>query len=161
MAAILNTVTARGLRRVIVYPNSDRGCSGIISAIEHHVARSPRDAIEVHRSLPRDQFLDALLAAGVLIGNSSAGIIEAPFAGTPVVNVGARQNGRQAGGRGVITCGESPAAIRNGLQRALRLHLRRGPQTPYGDGRAGWRIARRLESLDITPALRRKQIAYQ
>jgi UDP-N-acetylglucosamine 2-epimerase (non-hydrolysing)/GDP/UDP-N,N'-diacetylbacillosamine 2-epimerase (hydrolysing) len=160
MAAILNAVTARGLRRVIVYPNSDRGCSGVIAAIERHVAASPRDAVEIHRSLPRDQFLDALLTADVLIGNSSAGIIEAPFAGARVVNVGTRQRGRKRGGPGVVTCGESPTAIRAALHRALRLRPRRGPRTPYGDGRAGQRIARALELLDVTPALRRKQIAY-
>jgi hypothetical protein len=60
----------------------------------------------------------------------------------------------------VVTCGESPTAIRAALHRALRLRPRRGPRTPYGDGRAGQRIARALELLDVTPALRRKQIAY-
>lgn len=158
MTVILNTVASRGLRRIIVYPNSDRGCSGIIAAIDRHLAGSPRDAVEVHRSLPRAQFLDALLTADVLVGNSSAGIIEAPFAGTPVVNVGSRQRGRQVGGRGVLHCDETPAAIRRALSRARA--TRPAARTPYGDGRAGHRIASALEKLEITPELRRKQIAY-
>ena len=45
-------------------------------------------------SLPLDDFHARLAAANLIIGNSSAGIIEAPILGTPTVNIGRRQEGR-------------------------------------------------------------------
>ncbi|MBI5866011.1 MAG: UDP-N-acetylglucosamine 2-epimerase (hydrolyzing) [Planctomycetes bacterium] len=163
MAAILDAVSAAGLRRCIVYPNSDRGCDGVIEAIELHAAcrRSATNAeCVIHKSLPRDEFLRLLLRCRVLIGNSSAGLIEAPLAGTPVVNVGDRQSGRLAGGKGVLHCGEAPATLKRTLTAALRLRLRPGGRSPYGDGRAGARIAQALARLRLTDSLRKKVISY-
>jgi len=44
-----------------------------------------------------DQFTDALRKAAFIIGNSSAGIIEAPHVQTPTINIGDRQKGRIMG----------------------------------------------------------------
>src|SRR5258706_7785677 len=44
--------------------------------------------------LPVNEFIALLKAAACLIGNSSAGIKECSYLGTPVVNIGARQQGR-------------------------------------------------------------------
>lgn len=142
--AVLDACAACGLRRVIIAPNSDRGHRGVLRAIREHLRASPRGAAELHRSLPRDAFLRALAEADVLVGNSSAGLLEAPFLGTPAVNVGERQKGRQAGGRGVIHARESTGEILTAVRRALRMRLTPGRATVYGDGRAGRRIARRL-----------------
>ncbi|MEW6250365.1 MAG: UDP-N-acetylglucosamine 2-epimerase [Planctomycetota bacterium] len=152
---VLNAVRAAGLRRVIVYPNSDRGNSGVIAALEQHAARSRDGAVAVARSLPRDDYLRALIAARVLIGNSSSGIIEAPLAGTPSINVGDRQAGREPGGRSVIHVGERKGEIERGLARALRMRVRPG-RTVYGDGQAGARIAAVLAEVPLSPAFKRK-----
>ncbi len=155
---VLEAVAAAGLRRIVIYPNSDRGHRGIIEAIEAH--RRRHADVEVARSLPRDAYLRRLLEVRVLVGNSSSGIIEAPFAGTPVVNVGDRQQHRLAGGRGIHHADETRAAIQTALQAALRSRLRPGRRTPYGDGRAGERIAGVLAKLRITRSLLRKRIRY-
>ena len=144
MTTILRAVASAGLRRVIVYPNTDRGHRGVLAAIKRHRRTSPRDDVEVYRSLPRDDYLRALLGADVLIGNSSSGIVEAPPAGTPSINVGGRQEGREAGGPSVVHCGESEQQIWAALQKALRLRPRSGGRNVYGDGGAGERIARIL-----------------
>ena len=158
-ARVLAAVAAAGLRRIIIYPNSDRGHRGIVEAIQTHRARDPR-GVEVARSLPREQYLQRLLEVRVLVGNSSSGIIEAPFAGTPVVNIGDRQQDRLAGGRGIFHADETRASIDAALRRALRSRPRPGRRTPYGDGRAGERIADVLARLRITRALVRKRIRY-
>lgn len=152
---VLRAVRAAGLRRVVIYPNSDRGHSGVIRAIERHAGRARPGEVELHRSLPRDEFLRLLLAAEVLVGNSSAGLIEAPFAGTPCVNVGQRQAGRLAGGAGVVHCGESLRAVREAIAKALRLRarLRRGAARVYGVEPAGARIAELLARTAITAEL--------
>ena len=177
MTALLNAVKAAGLRRLIVYPNTDRGHSGVLQAIRHHRRRCSNQEVEVVRSLPRDDYLRALLEADLLVGNSSSGIIEAPLAGTPSVDVGRRQSGRQPGGPSVVPAEESEASIRAALRAALRKRPRplfTGGQaasgtlaasgTPcrsvYGDGRAGERIARILAGLRFTEDLLRKRIRY-
>jgi UDP-N-acetylglucosamine 2-epimerase len=149
-----------GLRRLVLYPNTDRGHAGVLRAIERHRRRSPRDEVQVFRSLPRDEYLRALTQAAVLVGNSSSGIIEAPLAGTPSVDIGPRQAGRQPGGPSVMHCGETAAAIRRAVQRALRARRRPSRQTVYGDGRAGPRIARILAALPLGGDFGRKVITY-
>lgn len=157
---ILRAVADAGLRRLIIYPNSDRGHRGVVRAIEQHRRSSPPGQARVFRSLPRDEYLRLLLRAEVLIGNSSSGIIEAPFAGTPAVDVGQRQRGRQAGGPGVFHAAESAVAIRAALRAALRWRRRRPARSVYGDGWAGERIARILARIPLNQGFARKQITY-
>ena len=158
MTAILRAVESAGLRRVILYPNTDRGHRGVLRAIEQHRRRARPDEVQICRSLPRDDYLHALLDAAVLIGNSSSGIIEAPLAGTPSINVGARQAGRLPGGPSVRQCSESPAALRAALRHALHKRPRSGGRSVYGDGRAGQHIARLLADLPPTDEFARKLI---
>ena len=162
MTAILNAVQTCGLSPTVIYPNSDRGHQGIITAIEAARRRCDRNsqAIQIERSLPREQFLQLLAQARVLVGNSSCGIIEAASAGTAAVNVGDRQAGRQRSGRSVIDCGESVDAIRQAIVEAMRLRPRLGSRTVYGDGHAGRRITDVLAKIKLDDTLRRKQLTY-
>ncbi len=160
MDAVLGGVAATGLRRRIIYPNTDRGYRGVLAAIARHARAARGGAVSVVRSLPRDAFLRALLEADVIVGNSSSGIIEAPLAGTPSVDVGARQRGREAGGPSVIHCAERPTDVAAAVRRALRLPRRRGGRSVYGDGRAGQRIAQLLARIAANDALRKKRITY-
>lgn len=156
MRGIFQAVSQRGLKATVVYPNTDRGHSGIISAIdEHRRTVGPAD-LRVERSLDRDDYLRLLIEADVLLGNSSSGIIESATAGTPVVNIGPRQNGRQRSGRAIVDVSESLRAIQRGLDRALRLRPIMGAATVYGDGRAGRRIANAMSQIPLNDNFRRK-----
>ena len=157
MTTILRASAATGLRQTIIYPNSDRGHRGIIDAIEAHSRRSP---VRVVRSLAREAYLLELIAADVLVGNSSSGIIEAASAGTPVVNIGPRQAGRERSGSSVIDAGESATAVRAAIQRALAKRTISGRRTAYGDGNAGKRIARHLAVLPLDSSFRQKVNAF-
>lgn len=160
MRTILHTVADAGLTPLIIHPNSDRGHSGVLRAIEGFCANGAPPETAVYSSLPRDEFLSALIESDVLVGNSSCGIIEAPAAGTPTINIGLRQRGRQAGGPTVIDVNESATAIR----RALREIQRQGPisrgSTVYGKGGAGRKIAEILAKVPLDEPLRRKHNAY-
>lgn len=169
MTTLLSAVKSVGLRRLIVYPNTDRGHTGVLRAIEQHrresedcpdAARGSSPPVEIVRSLPRDDYLRALMHADVLIGNSSSGIIEAPLAGTPSVSIGPRQVGRQPGGTSIIHAGESAGDLRQALGQALRKRPRRGGRSVYGDGRAGPCIAEILAKLRLTQDLVKKRISY-
>ena len=159
MNAILRAVEVEGLARTIIYPNTDRGHAGIIAAIEAHRRGKPADVVRVDRSLRRDDYLAALIDADVLVGNSSSGVIEAPTAGTPSINVGARQRGRQAGGRSVVDADESIGSIRAALRASLGGPRQRGG-TVYGAGCAGPRIAEELASVPLNPSFLRKINTY-
>jgi GDP/UDP-N,N'-diacetylbacillosamine 2-epimerase (hydrolysing) len=160
MAALLSAVRSVGLRRVIAYPNTDRGHSGVLRAIARHRQECDDHAVQVVRSWPRDEYMRMLLGADVMVGNSSSGIIEAPVAGTPSVDVGPRQAGREPAGPTVLHATETETAIRAAVQKALRMRPRRAARSVYGDGQAGRRIAHALAKLRLTEDLLRKQIRY-
>ncbi len=160
MRTILKATSDAGLRQTIIHPNSDRGHTGVVRAIEQHLRATPRGTVEVFTSLKREAYLRRLIEADVLIGNSSSGMIEAATAGTPVVNVGNRQAGRQRAGRSIIDCSETPASIRAAIDRALKLRPIMGRRTAYGDGTAGVRIAELLAQARVDQAQRRKQCTY-
>ncbi len=157
MTSILRAVRHCGLSAVAVYPNSDRGHTGIVQALRARACHpNGRPTLRVVKSLDRDRFLRMLINARVLIGNSSSGIIEAPAVGTPVVNVGPRQAGRLRARAAVLDARETFADIRQNLQNALQQRPKNMPSTPYGDGSAGRRIARIIASTPLTSVLRRK-----
>ena len=86
--------TRKTFRQVAIYPNNDPGSAGIAGAWD---AQRGRDENVIFcRDLPRGMFLGLLRDAAALIGNSSAGIIEAASFGTPVLDLGPRQTGREA-----------------------------------------------------------------
>jgi len=87
---------------------------------------------------------------GLLVGNSSSGIIEAASLGWPVVNIGGRQAGRERNGN-VIDVGWDAGEIEQAVRRAtmdegFRRRVGRRKNV-YGDGRASGRIVGVLEGL--------------
>ncbi|MCH7883692.1 MAG: UDP-N-acetylglucosamine 2-epimerase (hydrolyzing) [Planctomycetes bacterium] len=156
MSAILRAVERAGFERFIIYPNSDRGHTGIIQAIDTHRRGVRNGAVRLFRSLDRDSFLRLLIEADLIVGNSSSGIIEAPPAGTPSVNVGSRQQGRQRGGPCVVDADESLESIGAAIDAAQSKRPITGRQGVYGDGTAGRRIAELLASVSLDDAFRRK-----
>lgn len=158
MSAILRAVRSHGLNAKVIFPNTDRGHSGVVEAIDEVLrGRNGPWRPRVFRSMPRDRYLHELLAAGVLVGNSSSGVIEAAAVGVPCVNVGSRQAGRLRGGVSVIDTGESFTEIRDAIGRALAQRPEKASPQLYGDGRAGERIADLLAHAPLTEDLRRKR----
>ncbi len=76
---------------VVIYPNNDLGSSLILEAYEQLKGSS---RFKIFPSLRFEYFLTLLKNAEFIIGNSSAGIREAPYYGIPIINIGSRQNNR-------------------------------------------------------------------
>lgn len=92
-------------------------------------------------------YLSALAHASVLVGNSSSGFYEAPYYGTPVVNVGKRQDGRGP----VPVCMVHVANDANMIawQVAMAVEAPRPqPEMLFGDGHAAERIAATILSYE-------------
>ena len=138
---------------VIVYPNNDPGAAGVIACWGALGA-----GVRVERDLPRARFLGLLRDAAVLVGNSSSGIIEAASFGTPVVDVGARQRGRECG-ENVAHVEHAERAIAAAVRAAVR-HGRFAKRNLYGGRGTGRKIAEVLASVRVDQRLRRKLIAY-
>src|SRR5262249_45316744 len=106
--------------------------------------------------------LSGLKARGILVGNSSAGLIEAAAIGLPVVNIGPRQDGRERCAN-VIDVPLSRTRFGDHVSDAIARSFRRTfpAKHPYGDGRAGPRIARLLAAVNPNdPGLLRKRNTY-
>lgn len=76
---------------VVIFPNNDLGSKYIIDAYQR-IANNKR--FRIFPSLRFEYFLVLLKKAKFIIGNSSAGIREAPYYGIPVINIGTRQQNR-------------------------------------------------------------------
>ena len=156
MSSVLRAVYASNLSPTILYPNSDRGHTGIVEAIDAYRAKSRNGCVKVFRSLGHDDYLRLLARCDLLVGNSSSGMIEAAAAGTPSVNVGKRQEGRERGGPSVIDCAEQTASIRDAISRALRTRPITNTSGPYGRGDSGHRMADILAKVSLDPSFLRK-----
>jgi UDP-hydrolysing UDP-N-acetyl-D-glucosamine 2-epimerase len=143
---------------VIIYPNNDPGSPGIIRCWKSQ-PKSTHETIVPDVSRP--QFLALMRDAAVLVGNSSSGVIEAASFGTPVLDIGPRQAGRERSAN-VKYIPFSPAAIEKELRRIWnngrprRFHGR----NVYGGNGAGRRIAKVLANVRLDDRLKRKMIAY-
>lgn len=153
--AILTCLTSRGFQVVAMMPNSDAG-SGPIRQVLEAYAQKPDMRVVNH--LPRPIFASWMACCDVMIGNSSAGIIEAAAFGTPVLNLGRRQNLRERNANTVDAQMEVDAILA-GLDQLLQ----RGRQPAaniYGDGQAGVRIVDLMSTLSFSLALLNKTNAY-
>lgn len=154
-----------GERVLALAPNLDAGHAGVRRAIEAWAPVAHDASMRAGRRtaghMPRPAFVGLLktLAArgGVLVGNSSAALIEAAALRLPAVDVGTRQQGRERCGNVV----HAPAAgVAAGL-RAARTIDRSAITHPYGDGRAGVVIAGWLAVNDpAVPGFLRKRCVY-
>lgn len=76
---------------IVIFPNNDLGSSLILKSYEK-LRNNLR--FKIFPSLRFEYFLTLLKNAKFIIGNSSAGIREAPYYGIPVINIGTRQQNR-------------------------------------------------------------------
>jgi UDP-hydrolysing UDP-N-acetyl-D-glucosamine 2-epimerase len=130
------------LHAVFTMPNADAGNRAIFSAIEGYCAAHPGRA-RAFASLGARRYLSLLELADVCVGNSSSGIIEAPSLGTPTVDIGDRQTGRERG-PSVLHCVPQAEGIATAIAQALTPEMQRLAQArenPYGDGHTAERIA--------------------
>ena len=155
----ISAIKTLGQRSIIIYPNVDSGGRVII---EEYKTLKSDDKFLVYKTVPRVDYLTLLKFAKCLIGNSSSGIIEAPYFQTPVVNIGNRQRNRERAGN-IIDVPYNRKAIAAAVEKA-RSHQfvasLKNIRSPYGDGYAGDKIASVLADIDINPKLLNKILDY-
>jgi UDP-hydrolysing UDP-N-acetyl-D-glucosamine 2-epimerase len=131
---------------LITCPNADAG-GRIIQDFWTRWAEGRDDAVLVG-SLGASRYWSVLGFAGAVLGNSSSGIIEAPAAGVPAVNVGDRQEGRLRFGR-VFDVPVDAGAIEAGLRQAIDSGRVAPGSAGYPAGPAAPRIVEALASWRV------------
>lgn len=138
---------------LFIYPNADAGSRELIRRAEQFVSNHSGSRVLVN--LDHQTYLSVLKHVGVLVGNSSSGIIESTSLEVPAVNIGIRQKGREHAAN-VIDAPAERRAIRKAVIRALSAEFRReirGLESPYGDGKASQIICKTLLKTPLGPKL--------
>ena len=127
---------------VVISPNNDMGTSYITEALES-LRGNPH--FKFYESLRFEYFLTLLKNTVAIVGNSSAGIREAPVYGVPTINIGSRQNNR-FNYHSIINVPEDTGEILNALENLpsdikATLH--------FGEGKSAELFMKTLESTEL------------
>ncbi len=96
---------------VITAPNADSGRATAAQIMEHYAREDPQRR-KWFTNLGNRNYLSLIRHADVVVGNSSSGIIEAPLVGTPSIDIGERQAGRETARATIRVQGDTPEIIR-------------------------------------------------
>ncbi|HHF2884618.1 TPA: UDP-N-acetylglucosamine 2-epimerase [Vibrio diabolicus] len=130
-------------------PNSDHGYSGIRDVLKKYASDVN---VSLYGNLPRDSFVQLFKACDLIIGNSSAGILEAASVPIPCINVGLRQRGRLSA-ENVIFVDSDLNQIKDALMKIKDekfLSSIRNVSNPYGDGNATDKAVELIKSIDFS-----------
>jgi len=157
MRETLDAIVDLGFKTIVIYPNADAGGRKMIKVIQEYTWR--HRFIKAFKSIPRGEYLALMNIVDIMVGNSSSGIIEAPYFKLPVVNIGIRQKGRERA-ENIIDVGHNKEEIKNAIKKALfdkkfREKIRRCKNPYYLKGSNG-KIVKILEEIKISPELIQK-----
>ena len=155
----LNAIASLKIPTFAIGPNLDSGYKKIFKKLQTFSKKYK--FLEVHGSFSRPDFLGLLKNCGILVGNSSSGIIEASCFSIPVINIGIRQKGRE-GDKKVIEVNDfQHGLIRKAILKAQKMkndHKLR-IKSIYGDGKSSKRITKLLEKK-YPEKISQKYISY-
>ncbi len=137
---------------IVIYPNNDLGSQYIITAFQK-LKENAR--FRVFPSLRFEYFLTLLKNAQFIIGNSSAGIREAPYYGIPIINIGSRQQNR-AVNADIINVDYDKKSIQKALQ-IIDNHKVQPSQNDFGKGNSAGLFLKSIENNDIWKINHQKQ----
>ena len=142
-------------RFIVILPNNDLGTE----IIQFEYKRfTKNENIKVFPSIRFEYFLSLLKNSQFIIGNSSAGIREAPFYGIPTINIGDRQKGRIQS-KSVINCKPLSQDIQKAIKDSYSQEFKErllNVQNPYGDGGAAKRIVETISNVDLSSLIHKE-----
>ncbi len=137
---------------VVIYPNNDLGSQFII---DEYQKLKQNSRFRVFPSLRFEYFLTLLKNAKFIIGNSSAGIREAPYYGIPIINIGTRQQNRVVNSD-IINVDYSVSQISKAL-KTIDNHIIIQTEIDFGTGNSAILFLKSLENNDIWQLNHQKQ----
>lgn len=150
ITAIVDALRASGRKFVVIYPNNDTGSEVIL---EHVMALDGHEDFRVLPSVRFEHFLTLLKHSQAIVGNSSAGIREAPVYGVPTINIGTRQLNRFRSAS-IRNVPEERDAVLEALRAAPELSP---PSLHFGDGKSARHFVENLRDVRLWRTPRQKQ----
>lgn len=137
---------------IVIFPNNDLGSQFIITAF-HKLKENER--FRVFPSLRFEYFLTLLKNAQFIIGNSSAGIREAPYYGIPIINIGSRQQNRTVNAD-IVNVNYTKESILGAL-KSIDSHKIHRIDSNFGDGNSTQLFVNAIQNQDIWKINHQKQ----
>lgn len=154
--SLVDAVLESNLNYIVINPNNDNGYHIIL---EEYQRLNGCERIKRYPSIRFEFFIELMRHAQLLLGNSSAGIHEAPVIGLSSVNIGSRQKNRFQYDT-IINVKEGKTDILEGIKVAKALDKQKST-TYFGNGNSKqlffeaiqgtqiWEIARQKIFVDI------------
>ena len=144
---------------IVIGPNLDSGSDIIMKTIIKFSKKY--DFIKFYKTFPRSDYLGLIKNCGVLVGNSSSGIIEASLFKKPVVNIGIRQRSRERGHNVIDVEHFNQKSIYYAIKKSLGLKREKLRDISiYGERNVSKKIVKQLEIIKLNSKLIQKQITY-
>ncbi len=141
-ASLFGRLEASGKCFVVIAPNNDPGTEDIFAVLE----RLPKERFRLIPSMRFNYFSELMKHAAVMVGNSSAGVREAPFLGLPSLDVGTRQQSR-AEAPSITACSAFNTAVIDTFLLTYWKKRMPGDQS-FGSGDAAKRFVDILQQAD-------------
>lgn len=151
----LDAVEQSRQQAIWFWPNVDAGSDDVSKGLR--VFREKKTVRPIHfcRNMTPEDYARLINHCACLVGNSSSGIREGAFLGTPVVNIGGRQEGRERG-ENVIDVNYTSIEILSAVHSQMN-HGKYERSNRFGEGHAGQQIANILST--VKPEIK-KRITY-
>lgn len=150
VASVFQAVKASGMKAVVIYPNNDAGSEVILEKLDELRGDGQ---FRIIPSMRFEYFLTLLKNAVAIVGNSSAGVREAPVYGVPTINVGTRQLNRYRYAS-IVDVADDAAKVLDAMR-----NLPRGvaPSLHFGKGDSGRQFRECLLDPKLWNTPRQKQ----
>lgn len=144
--------TLEALQRVqiptlLLLPNIDAGGEEIHKGIDEFINEVKPKWLNVCNNLPNRIYIHMMNTTSCLVGNSSSGVREGEFIGTPVVNIGTRQFSRLRGDN-VIDVDNDFYEIMTAIKKQIGITKYKSG-TLYGSGTSGKQIADIISKVNV------------
>lgn len=146
----------QNIQIVWLWPNIDSGAEIVSKAIRSSKDLSDLKNIHLYKNFPPDHYLVLINNCKCLIGNSSSGLREGSFLGTPVVNIGTRQQFRETATNVINVDHDS-----NEIFEKVISQINHGPYSSsnhLGNGNAGEKMCKILTEINLPSA--QKKLYY-
>ena len=132
---------------IMLWPNIDAGSDDISKGIRTFREKHNPKWLHVFINLPINCYIHLMNKTLCLVGNSSSGLRDGAYIGTPVVNIGTRQNKRLRAAN-VFQVGNDNKEILKGIKFQIKKGKYQSSNI-YGDGGSGVKIGKILKSIDL------------
>ena len=136
---------------VVIYPNNDLGSNEIL---EEYKRLDGNDNFKIYPSTKFEYFLTLLKNARFIIGNSSAGIREAPYYKIPTIDIGTRQRDRSSG-EAIIHCDHDLNSILNAIKISENFKIE-NIELAFGNGNSDKMLMEILDNNSFWDTKRQK-----